>query len=120
MIFIKHLFYKCNRITFVGVILKMEEIQKVIAEIEMKIVKMRTSLMDARTKNEALESELNTIKEKLGQREREALDFKQKYDELRHQKEQGDWGSDKNSDDENAQIDALVREIDDCIGRLKA
>ncbi len=114
------MFYKCNRITFVEVILKMEEIQKVIAEIEMKIVKMRTSLMDAKTKNEALESELNTIKEKLGQREREALDFKQKYNELSHQLEQSLLDSSKNTDNNDAQIDALVREIDDCIGRLKA
>lgn len=98
----------------------MEEIQKVIAEIEMKIVKMRTSLMDAKTKNEALTSEINILKEKLGHREREVLDFKQKYDDLRHQQEQNTLNSKQDSSDKDVQIDALVREIDDCIGRLKA
>ena len=98
----------------------MKEIQKVIAEIEMKIVKMRTSLMDVRIKNEALESEMNTLKDKLSQREREALDFKEKYDDLKHQQEQSLLNSGDNTGDKQVQIDALVREIDDCIGRLKA
>lgn len=99
---------------------KMEEIQKVIAEIEMKIVKMRTSLMDVRSKNEALKSEMDTLRKKLSQREREVLDFQEKYNDLKHQQEQSLLESVEGSGNKQVQIDALVREIDDCIGRLKA
>ncbi|HLV42153.1 MAG TPA: hypothetical protein VKY37_07735 [Brumimicrobium sp.] len=96
----------------------MKEIQNVIAEIEMKVAKMRASLMDVSSENDTLKSEVQRLNEKLGQRENEVLDFKEKYDELKHRQEQNQMIV-NNQVDNGAQIDALVREIDDCIGRLK-
>lgn len=98
--------------------MKMEEIQKVIAEIETKVAKMRASLMNVSTENDTLKSEVHRLNEKLGQREHEVLDFKSKYDELKHRQEQNQTVI-NNQTENGAQIDALVREIDDCIGRLK-
>lgn len=97
----------------------MEEIQKVIAEIEMKVAKMRTSLMHVKIENDSLKAEVQQLNEKLGQREQEVQDFQNKYDELKHQQEQNQLVM-YSQKDNGAQIDALVREIDDCIGRLKA
>ena len=98
--------------------MEMKEIQNVIAEIEMKVAKMRASLMDVSSENDTLKSEVQRLNEKLGQRENEVLDFKEKYDELKHRQEQNQMIV-NNQVDNGAQIDALVREIDDCIGRLK-
>jgi len=98
--------------------MEMKEIQNVIAEIEMKVAKMRASLMDVSSENDTLKSEVQRLNEKLGQRENEVLDFKEKYDELKHRQEQSQMIV-NNQVDNGAQIDALVREIDDCIGRLK-
>ncbi|WP_417266033.1 hypothetical protein [Brumimicrobium sp.] len=97
----------------------MKEIQKVIAEIEMKVAKMRTALMHVRTENDSLKTEVRQLHEKLSQREQEVQDFQKKYDILKHQQEQSQLVVNSQKDN-GAQIDALVREIDDCIGRLKA
>ena len=99
--------------------MEMEEIQKVIAEIEMKVAKMRASLLNVKTENDTLSAEVQRLNQKLGQREHEVLDFKAKYDELKHRQEQNQVVV-NNQEGNGAQIDALVREIDDCIGRLKA
>lgn len=99
--------------------MEMEEIQKVITEIEMKVAKMRASLLTVRTENDTLSAEVKRLNEKLGQREHEVLDFKSKYDELKHRQEQNQMVM-NNQQDNGAQIDVLVREIDDCISRLKA
>lgn len=99
----------------------MEEIQKVITEIEMKVAKMRASLSLVRAENEKLSAEVKRLNEKLGQREHEVLDFKSKYDALKHQQAVNHNQLAVSSQRDNeAQIDALVREIDDCISRLKA
>ena len=96
----------------------MEEVRKVISEIEEKIAKMRGSMKSMKTDNESLKSEIDLLAAKLKLREEEANDFKLKYDELLQKDEH--FGSNGESDEQqNAQIDALVREIDDCIGRLK-
>lgn len=96
----------------------MEEVRKVIVEIEQKIAKMRSSMGNVKSENEALKSEIDLLVEKLKLREGEAKEFKLKYDELLQKSERFEV-SDSKSEDQNAQIDALVREIDDCIGRLK-
>jgi chromosome segregation ATPase len=96
----------------------MEEIRKVISEIEQKIAKMRGSMDNITTKNQSLKSEIELLAEKLKLREVEAREFKTKYDELSQRNEQVNL-SFKEDKEHNTQIDALVREIDDCIGRLK-
>lgn len=98
----------------------MEEIQKVIIGIESKIAMMRNSLMEVKADNIALKTEAERLKIELTLKEQEAKDFKAKYDNLIHQYEQKGVDSKVNQPNNDAQIDALVREIDDCIGRLKA
>lgn len=96
----------------------MEEVRKVIGEIEQKIAKMRSSMENMKSENETLKSEIDLLAEKLKLREGEAKEFKMKYDDLSQKGEH--LGSHiENDKEQNAQIDALVREIDDCIGRLK-
>ena len=96
----------------------MEEVRKVIGEIEQKIAKMRGSMDGMKSENETLKSEIDLLAEKLKMREEEAKEFKLKYDDLLQKSEHLGSHIEKD-DDQNAQIDALVREIDDCIGRLK-
>jgi archaellum component FlaC len=96
----------------------MEEVRKVIEEIDQKIAKMRDSMGVVKSQNETLKSEIDLLAEKLKLREEEAKEFKVKYDDL-SQKSDHSGSSNVTDEDQNAQIDALVREIDDCIGRLK-
>ncbi|MEX2484145.1 MAG: hypothetical protein WED10_06290 [Brumimicrobium sp.] len=96
----------------------MQEVRKIISEIEGKIAKMRSSMENVKTENVALKSEIDLLAEKLKKREMEANDFREKYDELM-QRTEIEAPQSSNSGEQNAQIDALVREIDDCIGRLK-
>lgn len=103
---------------FVLLYKKMEEIQNVIAEIETKIAKMRASLRTVRTENEDLKSEIQTLTNNLSQKQNELEDFMSKYNNVKNQLEQGLIGTSK-KDDYSSQIDELVREIDDCISRLK-
>ncbi|PWH86589.1 hypothetical protein [Brumimicrobium oceani] len=98
----------------------MEEIQKVIAEIELKVAKMHASLINVKSENTELTSELQLLNEKLRERADEVQDFKDKYDDLLRQNEERVSLEEKNKKGNAEQIDALVREIDDCIGRLKA
>jgi chromosome segregation ATPase len=98
----------------------MEEVQKVIAEIEFKVANMRSSLVDARSENNELTSEVQLLNDKLSQRAEEVKDFREKYDGLMRQNEERLSLTDQSKKGNESQIDALVREIDDCIGRLKA
>lgn len=98
----------------------MEEIQHVIAEIEQKVAHMQTVLKDVKVENASFQEEINLLRGKLEQRANEAGEWKQKYEEISHQQShQETREEDLNSQEKDAQIDALVREIDDCIGRLK-
>tara|TARA_B100000508_G_scaffold141079_1_gene146048 strand:+ start:18810 stop:19100 length:291 start_codon:yes stop_codon:yes gene_type:complete len=96
----------------------MEKIEQVISEIHEKVTKLKGSLEQVETENETLKNELKVLTEKLSLREQEAADFRQKYDEIKGQLEHSN--SAEPADDKNEQIDLLVREIDDCINRLKA
>jgi len=98
----------------------MEEIQQVIAEIESKVANMLTSLVDVKTENNELTAEVQLLNEKLSQRADEVKDFRDKYDVLMRQHEDRLLLENQSEKGNEAQIDALVREIDDCIGRLKA
>lgn len=98
----------------------MEDIQLVITEIEAKVGKMRNALNNVKVENSALKSEVERLSDKLLEREQEATDFKNKYDDLLHKFENSQVVITNDSSDNDAQIDALVREIDECISRLKA
>jgi len=98
----------------------MEDIQLVITEIEAKVGKMRNALNNVKVENSALKSEVERLSDKLLEREQEATDFKNKYDDLMHKFENSQVVITNDSSDNDAQIDALVREIDECIRRLKA
>lgn len=100
--------------------MNMKEIQEVIAEIELKISGMRSSLDEVQTENGALRAEVQVLKEQLSQREQEAIDFQNKYNDLMRQQAEIPQERNSFSVDKDAEIDALVREIDDCINRLKA
>lgn len=97
----------------------MKEIKEVIAEIETKVAKMNASLAQVETENETLAEELSVVHEKLKQRSLELSDFKEKYNVLLHQQAQKEGSGEEIAADKNVQIDALVREIDDCINQLK-
>ena len=109
-----HEYYICNHRY-----LEMEEVRKVIGEIEQKIAKMRGSMENVKSENETLKSEIDLLAEKLKLREEEAKEFKMKYDDLSQKSDHSEFKAADTDENQNAQIDALVREIDDCIGRLK-
>jgi len=67
-----------------------------------------------------LTAEVQLLNEKLSQRADEVKDFRDKYDVLMRQHEDRLLLENQSEKGNEAQIDALVREIDDCIGRLKA
>lgn len=98
----------------------MEDIQKVIADIETRVTRMRNSLSEVKAENSALKSEVERLTNMIGQREEEATDFKKKYDGLLQEYEQLRQAPAKESGVDAVHIDALVREIDECISRLKA
>lgn len=99
----------------------MEEVRKIIAEIETKAGKIRASLINVKSENDALKAELEVLTEKMSQRELDISDFKQKYENLKNQGEQMVVAKNNaHQEDRKAQIDALVWEIEDCISRLKA
>lgn len=96
----------------------MEKVQHVISEILGKVANLNAALSQVESENEELTSELETLKIKLSKTEDEAADFRMKYDEIKDQlKGSGSHEKDENKDE---QIDLLVREIDECINRLKA
>ena len=99
----------------------MEKIQQVISEIHEKAGRLRESLNRVETDNVTLKDELNVLKEKLSKTEQEAADFRKKYEGVKGQL-QNAMSSDEveSRHDKGEQIDLLVREIDDCINRLKA
>lgn len=99
----------------------MEEVQNIIAEIQAKTGKIKASLVNVKSENDALKAELKVLTDKISQRELDILDFKQKYENLKDQGEQVMVANNNDHQEEReAQIDALVWEIEDCISRLKA
>lgn len=97
----------------------MKEIHQVIEEIELKISKIRAKAVAYKEDNEALKAELQLVNQKLEEREQEARDFQEKYNHLLHQQIQQPVEEREENDSRNVEIDALVREIEDCISKLK-
>lgn len=94
----------------------MEKVQQVISEIHEKVGRLKSSLDRVESENETLKEELNVLKGKLEITEREAAEFREKYDAV---KDQVNDSSVPKKGIEDEEIDLLVREIDDCINRLK-
>ena len=95
----------------------MEEVRKVIAEIERKLSKLKGNLVAVRSENEVLQEKVQVLSERLEQREQEVKDFQEKIDVLSQRDDFVVQSQEKN--EHNDQIDALVREIDECMSRLK-
>jgi septation ring formation regulator EzrA len=92
----------------------MQEVKRLISEIESKVVSLKTQLGTKQLENDRLQEQVNALIFKLNQREEELKDFEQKLQSL----EQKELVASE-PDNQNEMIDALVREIDDCISRLK-
>ncbi|MDG0974748.1 MAG: hypothetical protein P8O07_11375 [Crocinitomicaceae bacterium] len=92
----------------------MQEVKRLISEIESRVVSLKTQLSSKQLENERLQDQINALIFKLNQREEELKDFEQKLQSI---EQRTPLVSD--STDQNEMIDALVREIDDCISRLK-
>lgn len=97
----------------------MEEVKSVIAGIRSKVVNLKGTLHAVQTENSQLKEKLTVLENRLVEREAEVVDFQAKVDQLTQQNLFRASSSSDESEDQNEQIDALVREIDDCIGRLK-
>lgn len=96
----------------------MEKIDQVIAEIESQVAHIKKALGDAETQNKSLQEEVTLLRNKLEETEAQAREYRSKYDEIaRAQTSAPSANEDAVTEGE---IDALVREIDTCINRLKA
>ena len=92
----------------------MQEVKRLITEIESKVVSLKTQLGAKQLENDRLQEQVNALIFKLNQREEELKDFEQKLQSLEQM-----TPLIPDSGNHNEMIDALVREIDDCISRLK-
>jgi chromosome segregation ATPase len=92
----------------------MQEVKRLISEIESRVVSLKTQLSSKQLENDRLQDQINALIFKLNQREEELKDFEQKLQSI---EQRTPLVSD--STNQNEMIDALVREIDDCISRLK-
>lgn len=92
----------------------MQEVKRLISEIESRVVSLKAQLSSKQLENDRLQDQVNALIFKLNQREEELKDFEQK---LQSVEQRTPVASD--STNQNEMIDALVREIDDCISRLK-
>lgn len=97
----------------------MEEVKTVIAGIRSKVGNLKDVLRAVQTENIQLKEKLTVLESRLEEREAEVVDFQAKIDQLTQQNVFEASSSSDGPEDQNEQIDALVREIDDCIGRLK-
>lgn len=99
----------------------MEEVRNIISEIGQKVSNLKSNLAQVRSENNVLNEEISTLESRLKEREEELKDFQVKVEEMK-QRERHLLES-KEVSDANGQkrdeIDALVREIDECIIRLK-
>lgn len=97
----------------------MEEVRKVIATIEDKVKNLKNTLAAVDSENETLKMKVNKLETRLEEREKEIVDFQEKIDNLSQRNESTNSDSLIDEEEQNAQIEALVREIDDCISQLK-
>jgi predicted nucleic acid-binding Zn-ribbon protein len=95
----------------------MEEIKHIISEIKTRATQLKDELNNVRVENDGLNEKLKTLVSNLEEKENEVSELNSKLSVLEQQaKEVVVEEPIKNND---LEIDALVREIDDCINRLK-
>ncbi len=95
----------------------MEEIKHIISEIKTRATQLKDELNNVRVENHGLNEKLKALVSNLEEKENEVSELNSKLSVLEQQaKEVVVEESIKNND---LEIDALVREIDDCINRLK-
>lgn len=95
----------------------MEEIKQIVNEIKTRSAQLKSELQAVRLENDSLNQKLSLLVSNLETKENEVIDLNSKIEVLAQQaKEVVVEKSTKNND---LEIDALVREIDDCINRLK-
>lgn len=98
----------------------MESLKKVISEIQVKVTSLKEQLSKMSSDNERMTQTIVVLEKRLEEKQTELNDSHTKIEELSIQ------SKDSNSNNENVDgqmnqedIEALVREIDDCIIRLK-
>jgi septal ring factor EnvC (AmiA/AmiB activator) len=91
----------------------MQEVKRLIEEIGDKVANLQGKLQAAELENERLQEQVSTMIFKLNQRETELKDLEQKLDAMEQSIKPSSAGN------RDMEIDALVREIDECIMRLK-
>lgn len=95
----------------------MEEIKDIINDIKTHAAQLKSELQNVRLEKNSLQEMLDTVTQNLQQKEEQVIELYEKIEWLVQQpKEVVAEESVKNDD---LEIDALVREIDDCINRLK-
>lgn len=96
----------------------MKEIQDVILKIGEGVQSLKSTLNTCQLENENLKEQVDHLNEQLTIKAREVLDFQSKIDTLTAQlSNESSQQPEKVLD--NQMIDELVREIDECISRLK-
>jgi septal ring factor EnvC (AmiA/AmiB activator) len=104
-------------------ILEMEEIKSIIAALDVEITSLKAELSELKASNSALSSNLSQVTAQLHKREEELKDFQAKIDDLTQQIKITEQNQQAQKQDgvvvSEVEIDALVREIDECINRLK-
>lgn len=97
----------------------MKEIKAVITEIETKVGRLKNNLQDSYAQNETLKENVSVLTSRLSERKKEAEDFQMKIDTLTQQLSNQTPQASSEKEDVRAEIDALIKEIDSCISRLK-
>lgn len=97
----------------------MEKVKTVLADIRSKVSNLKMVLRTTEAENSELKEKLIVLEDRLEEREAEIVDFQNKINQLTQQNVIETNASSNGAADQNEQIDALVREIDDCISRLK-
>lgn len=96
--------------------LEMEKVDKLITEIQGKVTRLKNNISQTQSDNVLLQEKVDKLTNKLEIKEQEIVNLKQKTDGFMQQLASQQPNEVANND---AYIDALVREIDDCINRLK-
>lgn len=93
----------------------MEEVEKIIQNITSKVTDLKQALSSVTSENQVLSEKIQVLEKQLTAKEEELKDFQGKINEFELQSNENT----NSSDEDNVEIEAIVREIDDCISRLK-
>jgi len=94
----------------------MSKIEDIVDALEHKIVKILDNQAILKQTNEKLESQLKAQQQKLLEQQEEISAWVEKHDTLKIANSM--LGSDENKRETKLKINALIRDIDHCIGQL--